>query len=217
MRLANWSSIPTRRCSKPSDCCSRCSSRRVRPWRSSSTSASTACSFRIAYGARIAMANCSGSRWGMAVPWMSCTTPAMQASTSMIAPRHASGRCPTSRRESRAGLVVWQRLIGPSCVTTRIRGTSAGEQFLRNQQCLDDNSHEPRERPSRGRPGTGTPCCRGFLVLCGQCGRRMIMLRSATPPRPATSATRSTSSRVDALVSLSGARWRRCRCVPPVP
>ncbi len=120
---------------------------------------STACSFRIAYGARIAMANCSGSRWGMAVPWMSCTTPAMQASTSMVAPRHASGRCPTSRRESRAGLVVWQRLIGPSCVTTRIRGTSAG-----NSSSAISNASTTTARAKgttvAGPSGKGTPCCR---------------------------------------------------------
>ncbi len=63
--------------------------------------------------------------------------------------------------------------------------------------------HEPRERPSRGRPGRARPVA--GLVLCGQCGRRMTARYIRNAPRPATSATRSTSSRADALASPSAA------------
>ncbi len=85
-------------------------------------------------------------------------------------------------------------------------GYVSWEQFLRNQQCLDDNcTSQGNDRRGAVREGHAL-LQGGFLVLCGQCGRRMICAApSATAPRPATSATRSTSSRVDALVSLSGA------------
>ena len=71
---------------------------------------------------------------------------------------------------------------GPSCATTPIRAIINWEQFLRNQQRLDDNC-TIRGDDRCGAVREGQALLQG-LVLCGQCGRRMTVryTRNGTTP-----------------------------------
>ena len=70
------------------------------------------------------------------------------------------------------------------------------EQFLRNQQRLDDNcTFRPEDR--RGAVREGAALFQG-MVLCGRCGRRMAVRYLATAHAPATSAPRSTPQQAGA-------------------
>ena len=101
---------------------------------------------------------------------------------STAAPRPARGRCPTKHRGSRAGRGAWPLADWPIVRHDAHPGYLSWEQFLRNQQRLDDNC-TIRGNDRRGAVREGHALLQG-LVLCGQCGRRMSVryTRNGTTP-----------------------------------
>lgn len=113
---------------------------------------------------------------------MSCTTRATLASTSTAAPQRATRTLPheTPRvkgRTRRVAAADW-----PIVRHDAHPGYLNWEQFLRNQQRLDDNC-TVRGHDRRGAVRAGHALLQG-LVLCGQCGRRMSVryTRNGTTP-----------------------------------